>query len=204
MLPLNLAIGCSQVINPLNQQPARSIHEGDGEKEGSTLDPASAISRHAAIVATTAWARFALPTLRRFLTVTLLERRRSLLVEHIDLLRDRFTSVRRAKPFAIDAIVVLPDHLHCIWTLPPDDSDFSTRWRLSKTFSSRGIPKTERRSTVRVNAGERGVRQRHYWEHCIRDEDDYRRHVDYVHVNPLKHGLIDRVVEWHYSTFHRT
>jgi len=87
-------------------------------------------------------------------------------------------------------------------TLPPGDSDFSLRWRLIKSGFSRALPKTERRSMVRRAAGERGIWQRHYWEHLIRDEADYRRHVDYVHVNPLKHGHVKCVQDWPYSTFH--
>ena len=88
-------------------------------------------------------------------------------------------------------------------TLPPNDCDFSLRWRLIKSGFSRALPKTERRSTVRQAAGERGIWQRHYWEHLIRDEADYRRHVDYVHMNPLKHGHVKCVQDWPYSTFHR-
>ncbi|MDR3419272.1 MAG: transposase [Nevskia sp.] len=139
-----------------------------------------------------------------FFTVNLLQRHgNDLLIREVDLLRSVTGRVRRLRPFKIDAWVVLPDHLHCVWTLPADDADFSTRWRLIKTLFSRALPKTERRSAVRVAVGERGIWQRHYWEHCIRDEDDYRRHVDYVHVNPLKHGLVGRVADWPYSTFHR-
>jgi putative transposase len=89
--------------------------------------------------------------------------------------------------------VTLPEHLHCVITLPPGDSDFSFRWRLIKSGFSRALPKTERRSDVRIVAGERGIWQRHYWEHLIRDDADYQRHVDYVHVNPLKHGYVKRV-----------
>jgi putative transposase len=99
--------------------------------------------------------------------------------------------------------VVLPEHLHCVMTLPPGDSDFSRRWRLIKSAFSRALPKTEHRSGVRQAAGERGSWQRHYREHLIRDDADFRRHVDYVHVNPLKHGHVQRVRDWPYSTFHR-
>ncbi len=83
------------------------------------------------------------------------------------------------------------------------DSDFSLRWRLIKSGFSRALPKTELHSKVREAAGERGIWQRHYWEHVIRDDLDYQRHVDYVHVNPLKHGYVKRVAEWPYSTFHQ-
>lgn len=139
-----------------------------------------------------------------FFTVNLLQRyRNDLLIREIDLLRETVRQVRKCHPFQIDAWVVLPDHLHCIWTLPPGDSDFSMRWRLIKSGFSRALPKTERRSDVRKDAGERGIWQRHYWEHLIRDEADYQRHVDYVHVNPLKHGYVKRIADWPYLTFHR-
>jgi len=139
-----------------------------------------------------------------FFMANLLERHgNDLLVREIELLRSIVRRVRDKHPFHIDAWVVLPEHLHCIWTLPPGDSDFSTRWRFIKSGFSRALPKTERRSAVRSAAGERGIWQRHYWEHLIRDEADYRRHVDYVHVNPLKHGHVIQVRDWPYSTFHR-
>lgn len=87
--------------------------------------------------------------------------------------------------------------------ITPGDTDFSKRWRLIKSSFSRGLPKTEYRSNVRKVANERGIWQRHFWEHLIRDEADFERHVDYVHVNPLKHGLVTRVIDWPYSSFHR-
>ncbi|MGY6216910.1 REP-associated tyrosine transposase [Methylolobus aquaticus] len=86
--------------------------------------------------------------------------------------------------------------------MPPDDADFSTRWRLIKNGFSRALPRTERLSDVRKAVGERGVWQRHYWEHLIRNEADYQPQVDYIHVNPLRHGLVKRVSDWPYSTFH--
>lgn len=125
-----------------------------------------------------------------------------LLVREIELLRATVRRVRNNYPFHINAWAALPEHLHCVMTLPPGDSDFSLRWRLIKSGFSRALPKTERRSMVRRAAGERGIWQRHYWEHLIRDEADYCRHVDYGHVNPLKHGHVKRVQDWPYSTFH--
>ncbi|QGX39326.1 REP-associated tyrosine transposase [Permianibacter aggregans] len=80
--------------------------------------------------------------------------------------------------------------MHCVWTLPEGDADYCTRWRLIKSFFSRALPKVERRSVNRVKNGERGIWQQHYWEHMIRGEQDFSRHVDYVHVNPVKHGLV--------------
>ena len=139
-----------------------------------------------------------------FFTVNLLERHNNdLLIREIDLLRKVVRNVKQKYPFHIDAWVVLPEHMHCIFTLPPNDSDFSLRWRLIKSGFSRSLPKTEYLSPVRKASGERGIWQRHYWEHLIRDDDDYQRHIDYVHVNPVKHGYVERVQDWPYSTFHR-
>ena len=138
-----------------------------------------------------------------FFTVNLLERKQSLLVDHIDLLRESVHKVKRARPFNIDAWVVLPDHMHAVWTLPNGDCDYSGRWREIKKYFSKSLPKTERLSFVRKNKGERGIWQRRFWEHTIRDERDYRNHIDYVHYNPLKHGLVNKVADWQYSSFHR-
>ncbi|HAO25267.1 MAG TPA: transposase [Methylophaga sp.] len=137
-----------------------------------------------------------------FFTVNLLERDKSLLTDHIDLLKTAFRKVKLAHPFDIDAIVVLPDHLHTIWTLPENDFDFATRWRLIKSHFSRGLPSTERINNSRKQKSERGIWQRRYWEHLIRDDLDYARHVDYIHYNPVKHGYVDKVVEWPYSSIH--
>nr|WP_193399823.1 transposase [Immundisolibacter cernigliae] len=138
-----------------------------------------------------------------FSTVALLERRRRLLVENIGTLREAFRGVRHRYPFTIDAIVILPEHLHCVWTLPAGDADFSTRWRLIKAAFARGIAAGERLSERRQRTGERGIWQRRFWEHAIRDAVDLTRHVDSIHHNPVKHGLADRVVGWPYSSFHR-
>jgi putative transposase len=136
-------------------------------------------------------------------TVNLAERRLDLLVRHHDRLREAFGHVKARHPFAIDAMVVLPEHLHTIWTLPPDDADYATRWRLIKTYFSRGLPKTERRSRSRMSKNERGIWQRRYWEHEIRNEQDLGRHIDYIHYNPVKHGYVAKAVDWPYSSFHR-
>lgn len=138
-----------------------------------------------------------------FFTVNLLERRRSLLIDRIETLRDAVHATRRGYPFRIDAIVVLPDHLHAVWTLPPADADFSVRWRLIKSRFARAIPKRERLSAVRQRRGERGIWQRRFWEHLIRNEADYARHVEYCYFNPMKHGLVARVRDWPHSSFHR-
>jgi putative transposase len=138
-----------------------------------------------------------------FFTVNLLQRQHNdLLVRKISLLRDTVRAVRTRYPFEIDAWVVLPEHMHAIWTLPPGDADFSTRWRLIKSAFSRGLSKTEYRSKVRIAANERGIWQRNFWEHAIRDDLDFERHVDYLHFNPVKHGYVSKVRDWPYSSFH--
>lgn len=138
-----------------------------------------------------------------FFTVNLLQRHQNdLLIRRIDLLRDTVRAVRARYPFQIDAWVVLPEHMHAIWTLPSGEADFSIRWRLIKSGFSRGLAKTEYRSKVRIAANERGIWQRHFWEHAIRDELDFERHVDYLHFNPVKHGYVAQVRDWPYSSFH--
>jgi putative transposase len=139
-----------------------------------------------------------------FFTVNLLQRQgNDLLTRHIETLRAVVRSVRLRHPFYIHAWTVLPEHLHCIIELPPGDADFATRWRLIKSDFSKALPREERLSAVRLRRGERGIWQRRYWEHLIRDERDYKAHMDYVHINPLKHGLVECVADWPYSTFHR-
>ena len=137
-----------------------------------------------------------------FFTVALLERRQTWLTTHIADLRESIRVVRAARPFRIDAIVVLPDHLHCLWTLPPDDPDFSTRCRLIKSRFVRCIPTGERLSARRAQVGEQGIWQRRFWEHSVRDETDFSRHMDYIHYNPVKHGHAKRVADWPHSRFH--
>ena len=136
-----------------------------------------------------------------FFTVNLLDRRRGLLVEHIGLLGEAFRVTRQARPFEMRAIVVLPDHLHCIWRLPEGDADNANRWAQIKSHVSRRLPKKESCSQQRLTRRERGLWQRRYWEHLIRDDDDLRRHVDYVHLNPVKHGYVSRACEWPQSSF---
>jgi len=143
-----------------------------------------------------------IPGASYFFTLNLADRRLALLTEHIVALRGAFRRTRMRHPFAIEAIVILPDHLHAIWTLPRDDQDFATRWRLIKSDFSRAIPRGESVSASRASKGERGIWQRRYWEHTLRDERDFSRHVDYIHFNPVKHGYVDRVKDWHYSSFH--
>ncbi len=109
--------------------------------------------------------------------------------------------VKTRHSFHIDAMVVLSEHIHCIWTLPENDHDFSLRWRQIKSAFSRQIPLTEGRSKSRIDKNERGLWQRRFWEHAIRDEADFQRHVDYIHFNPVKHGWVSQVSDWPYSSF---
>lgn len=118
-------------------------------------------------------------------------------------MRDCIALERTRRPFSVIAWVVLPEHLHCIWRLPEGDADYATRWRRIKTDFSRRMSKTEYRSSIRRARGERGIWQRRYWEHAIRDEIDLRRHIDYIHFNPVKHGHVDAVRDWPFSSFHR-
>jgi putative transposase len=139
-----------------------------------------------------------------FFTVNLAERREnSLLIDKIDDLRIAFGQTFATHRTVMEAVVILPEHLHCIWQLPPGDDNYCTRWRLIKSYFSRRQEPGERRSESRLRQGERGIWQRRYWEHRIRDEQDYARHVDYIHYNPVKHGLVARVQDWPYSTFYR-
>ncbi len=147
--------------------------------------------------------RVTIPGATYFFTVTLLDRRSQLLTEHVEKLREAVAWVREAHPFAIDAWVVMPEHLHAIWTLPPDDSDYALRWASIKRRFSLRLPRRELLSDVRKRRGERGIWQRRFWEHLIRDDLDFQRHVDYIHFNPVKHGHVTRVADWPYSTFHR-
>jgi putative transposase len=152
----------------------------------------------------TEYRRFYIPKAIWFFTVNLAERKKNrLLIEKIDVLRDAFRYVKQRKPFHIDAIVIMPDHLHTIWTLPPDDCNFSVRWNMLKGSFSRAIDYGERISISRQKRRERGIWQCRLWAHLIEDQDDYNRHVDYIHWNPVKHVHVKNVFDWPYSSFHR-
>ncbi len=151
----------------------------------------------------TAYRRDRTPGATWFFTLNLADRRASLLTTHIGLLRASFAHVMRLHPWRIEAIVVLPDHLHALCTLPANDGNYALRWRLIKSGFSRGLPHTESISASRQRKDERGIWQRRYWEHRIRDDEDFARHVDYIHHNPRKHGHVKRVAEWPWSSFHR-
>ena len=146
--------------------------------------------------------RYRVPGGTYFFTINLLDRQADLLTRHIDVRRDAVRRTRAERPFHIDAWVVLPEHTHCIITLPPGDDDFANRIKAIKIRFVRALAPTERRSRVRAGRGERGIWQRRFWEHAIRDETDYTRHMDYVHYNPVKHEHVGTVSQWPFSTFH--
>jgi putative transposase len=137
-----------------------------------------------------------------FFTVALRDRSAATLVEHVDPLRDAFRATRRRRPFTIDAIVVLPEHLHAAWTLPEGDTDYSGRWRAIKACFVHSLRTGG--ADIGFNAkGEADIWQRRFWEHQIRDEDDLARHVDYIDINPVKHRWVDRAAAWPHSSIHR-
>ena len=125
-----------------------------------------------------------------FFSVNLQNRHSDLLTRHIDHLRAAIACAKRKRPFQINSWVVLPEHMHCIWTLPEGDSDYSGRWREIKKSFTRALAQSQ-------------IWQPRFWEHAIRNDEDYRRHMDYVYINPVKHRLVGRVSDWPYSTFHR-
>ena len=137
-----------------------------------------------------------------FFTVNLAERGADILVRHIDELRAVMNTVKQKHPFSVVAMVVLPEHLHAVWRLPPGDCEYPMRWSLIKAGWSRRMAKGERIRASRAAKRERGLWQRRYWEHQIRDEVDLARHVDYIHYNPAKHGWVARPVDWPHSTLH--
>lgn len=124
-----------------------------------------------------------------FFTVTLADRSSDLLTRRIDALRAVVQATRGILPFRTEAWVVLPDHMHWLWTLPEGDADFPVRWQRIKAGFSRAV----------TEAGP--VWQRGYWEHTIRDDDDFAAHMDYIHFNPVKHGLVSHPAEWPHSSF---
>jgi putative transposase len=137
-----------------------------------------------------------------FFTVVLAERQSNLLCEQIERLRRTYRSVQQRRPFETIAICVLPDHIHALWALPEGDADFPTRWSLIKSGFSRGLD-SKPRSASKAGKREKGIWQRRYWEHAIRDDVDLGRHTDYIHFNPVKHGHVTCVADWPHSSFHR-
>lgn len=137
-----------------------------------------------------------------FFTVTLINRDSNILTRHIDALRTSVERVKQTQPFEIVAWVVLPDHLHAVWTMPVGDDDYSSRWRAIKSHYVRSLKRQGVSIKMRAD-GSALLWQRRFWEHTIKDEEDLRRCVDYCYINPVKHGLVNAVVDWPYSSFHR-
>jgi putative transposase len=123
------------------------------------------------------------------------------------LLARAMVEVRSQYPFSLEAWVLLPDHLHTLWILPEGDTDFSKRWGLIKAnFSRKAKPLFDTESLInpsRKQRRETTIWQRRFWEHVIRDKEDFQKHLDYIHYNPVKHGLVRNVRDWPYSSFHR-
>jgi REP-associated tyrosine transposase len=139
-----------------------------------------------------------------FFTVALADRSSDLLVREVDQLRQVYASVQNRYPFETIAICVLPDHLHAIWwSLPQGDTDFALRWSQIKSGFSREQTANALRSSSKIAKREKGIWQRRYWEHAIRDDRDLQRHVDYIHYNPVKHGYVPKVCDWPHSSFSR-
>jgi putative transposase len=132
-----------------------------------------------------------------FFTVNLQDRRQRLLVEHIDALRGALRETAAARAFTALAAVVLPDHLHFVWSLPDGDADNAARWSHIKSLFTRAL---RERGAVGPDSP---VWQHRYWERLIRDERDLLAHIDYVHYNPVRHGLVERALDWPHSSFHR-
>jgi putative transposase len=134
------------------------------------------------------------------------EHRRPLLGEPsaIALFLGAVDTIRSRRPFNVDAYVVLPDHLHAVWTLPEGDTKFSTRWRLIKEAFTRAYLKTHEapvRNESRRSKGEQSIWQRRFWEHVVRDDADFAAHLDYIHLNPVHHGLAAAPRDWPHSSF---
>ena len=147
--------------------------------------------------------RVLIPGATYFFTVNLLNRNSRLLTDNIEQLRYAFRTVRIHHPYTINAVVILPDHLHMIMSLPKGDSNYSLRWNIIKGIFSKRIESLESIEISRRNKRERGIWQRRFWEHLIRDESDYENHLNYIHYNPVKHGYVTTPTEWKYSSIHQ-
>lgn len=137
-----------------------------------------------------------------FFTVALAQRGSNLLVTEIARLRHATSQTRHRRPFTIDAMVILPDHLHAVWTLPERDSDYAVRWAAIKAGFSRGLPPGRLRRS-HVMRREKGIWQRRFWEHHLRSEQARMAAIRYCWINPVKHGLVDTPEDWPYSSYHR-
>lgn len=147
-----------------------------------------------------AYRRLYIPGGTYFFTVNLSDRRSSLLTDRIHDLRAAYAATLKDAPWTCHAMVVLPDHLHALWTLPPGDADFSSRWRKLKTRFSRRVGNSAHQSPSQMRKREAGIWQRRFWEHAIRDEADFNAHVRYFWENPVQHGYVDAPENWPYSS----
>ena len=138
-----------------------------------------------------------------FFTINLADRTSNLLVKNIEHLRLALRKTKAAHPFDIVAMVVMPDHMHILMELPDGDSDYPLRVRLIKAYFTKSLPQTEAINSTRLSKGERGIWQRRYWEHQIRDQQDLNNHIDYIHINPVKHGYVKNPIDWAFSTIHK-
>lgn len=151
----------------------------------------------------TAYRRLRVPGATYFFTAALADRSSDLLVRHVEELRRAVAITMSERPFACEAAVVLPDHLHMIWTMPAGDSDFSTRWRLIKSRFSRSTGICRPRGRSQATKQERGVWQRRFWEHCIRGPEDFQLHAHHCWSDPVTHGLVTDPADWPYSSYLR-
>jgi putative transposase len=147
--------------------------------------------------------RILVPGATYFFTVTLQDRNSNLLTRQIACLRQAVQEIRRKYPFEINAWVILPEHMHTVWTLPATDADYSGRWREIKKAFNRALPQTEKAKMPRGKSGAPQVWQPRFWEHTIRNDADFAAHINYTHINPVKHGLAKSPTDWPYSTIHR-
>lgn len=136
-----------------------------------------------------------------FFTVNLLNRRSDLLIKNIHYLKKAIQQVKRVYPYKMQAYVILPEHLHVLWKLPYEDVDYATRWQKIKIYFTRYIQK----AGVKVQRNKHGeclIWQRRYWEHTIYDAQDFQNHFNYIHYNPVKHGWVERPIDWPFSSIH--
>ena len=163
----------------------------------------------------TAYRRVHAPGATYFFTVALAQRGTDTLIHHLDLLRQAYAKTKADRPFHTEAVVILPDHLHAVWTLPEGDTDYGTRWgaikaRFTRALKARMVAKGGSmgwnpilRSPSKVRKADAGVWQRRFWEHTIRDQADLDAHIRYCWTNPVKHGFVDHPTEWAASSIHR-
>lgn len=138
-----------------------------------------------------------------FFTLRLADRNDDQLVRRIDLLRQSMRATLARAPFRIDAITVLPNCIHTLWTLPPEDDAYPSRIAMLKSRFSRGCPMPLHRTPTQIRRAEKGIWQRRYWEHVIRDAADFERHRDLIYLSPVHAGLCPRPQDWPHTSLHR-